>query len=110
MHREISPDLNATPPLAEAPTRQDPGAAIAPAAAIAHELTQPLTAIINSLNAARRLLAAREGPENRLLREILEEALEQSQVASRLVRSLRDSPRRPRAADPDLVAVPARST
>lgn len=103
MHRQTLPDRNDSYPVAEGSTRRDSGTASTPAAAIAHDLTQPLTAIINSLNAARRLLALRDEAENRLLREILDEALGQSQAATRLVRELRDLPRRRHTADGDLI-------
>jgi PAS domain S-box-containing protein len=59
------------------------------AAALAHELSQPLTAVVNSVNAARRLLA-RGGPANSLIaQEVTEEAAGQALRASEIVRSLR---------------------
>jgi PAS domain S-box-containing protein len=59
------------------------------AAALAHEINQPLTAVVNSVNAAKRLLA-RGGPANSLIaQEVTEEAAEQALRASDIVRSLR---------------------
>jgi C4-dicarboxylate-specific signal transduction histidine kinase len=59
------------------------------AAALAHELNQPLTAVVNSVNAAKRLLS-REGRVNLLIaQEITGEAAEQALRASKIVRSLR---------------------
>jgi PAS domain S-box-containing protein len=59
------------------------------AAALAHELNQPLTAVTNSLNAARRLLA---NGSDRIgtAREILDEAAEQSLRQGQIIRRLRD--------------------
>jgi signal transduction histidine kinase len=59
------------------------------AAALAHEISQPLTAVVNSVNAAKRLLA-REGHVNLLTaQEVTDEAAEQALRASEIVRSLR---------------------
>jgi PAS domain S-box-containing protein len=59
------------------------------AAALAHELNQPLTAVVNSVNAAKRLLS-REGRVDLLIaQEITGEAAEQALRASEIVRSLR---------------------
>lgn len=59
------------------------------AAALAHDLNQPLTAVVNSVNAAKRLLT-REGNVNLLIaQEIIEEAAEQALRASEIVRTLR---------------------
>jgi PAS domain S-box-containing protein len=60
------------------------------AAALAHEINQPLTAITNSLNAARRLLS--NGGRDRMgtLREIMDEAAEQSLRVAQIIRRLRD--------------------
>src|ERR1700676_426372 len=59
------------------------------AAALAHEISQPLTAGVNSVNAAKRLLA-RGGPANSLTaQEVTEEAAGQALRASEIVRSLR---------------------
>jgi C4-dicarboxylate-specific signal transduction histidine kinase len=59
------------------------------AAALAHEISQPLTAVVNSVNAAKRLLA-RGGPANSLTaQEVTEEAVSQALRASEIVRSIR---------------------
>jgi PAS domain S-box-containing protein len=59
------------------------------AAALAHEISQPLTAVVNSVNAAKRLLA-RGGQANFLTaQEVTDEAAEQALRASEIVRSLR---------------------
>jgi C4-dicarboxylate-specific signal transduction histidine kinase len=59
------------------------------AAALAHEISQPLTAVVNSVNAAKRLLA-RGGPSNSLTaQEVTDEAAGQALRASEIVRSLR---------------------
>jgi PAS domain S-box-containing protein len=59
------------------------------AAALAHEISQPLTAVVNSVNAAKRLLA-RGGQVNMLTAlEVTDEACEQALRASEIVRSLR---------------------
>jgi PAS domain S-box-containing protein len=59
------------------------------AAALAHEINQPLTAVVNSVNAAKRLLA-RGGRLNLLTaQEVTNEAAEQALRASEIVRSLR---------------------
>jgi PAS domain S-box-containing protein len=59
------------------------------AAALAHEISQPLTAVVNSVNAARRLLA-RGGAANSLTaQEVTEEAAGQALRASEIVRSIR---------------------
>jgi PAS domain S-box-containing protein len=59
------------------------------AAALAHEISQPLTAVVNSVNAAKRLLA-RGGPANSLTaQEVTDEAVGQALRASEIVRSLR---------------------
>ena len=59
------------------------------AAALAHEISQPLTAVVNSVGAAKRLLA-RGGPVNFLTaQEVTDEAAGQALRASEIVRSLR---------------------
>jgi len=59
------------------------------AAALAHEISQPLTAVVNSVNAAKRLLA-RGGEANFLTaQEVTNEAAGQALRASEIVRSLR---------------------
>jgi PAS domain S-box-containing protein len=60
------------------------------AGAFAHEINQPLTALTNSVNAARRTLA--DGPANKLdtSREIMKEAAEQALRAGRIIGRLRE--------------------
>ena len=59
------------------------------AAALAHEISQPLTAVVNSVNAAKRLLAC-GGQVNMLTAlEVTDEACEQALRASEIVHSLR---------------------
>jgi PAS domain S-box-containing protein len=59
------------------------------AAALAHEISQPLTAVVNSVNAAKRLLA-RGGAANSLTaQEVTEEAAGQALRASEILRSIR---------------------
>jgi PAS domain S-box-containing protein len=59
------------------------------AAALAHELNQPLTAVTNSVNAARRLIA-KNGLDPRLLSDILVETAEEAVRAGQIIRRLRD--------------------
>jgi two-component system sensor kinase FixL len=58
--------------------------------ALAHELNQPLTAITNYLNAARRTLQAAAPEEHARLGEILEKATGQTLRAGQIIRRLRD--------------------
>jgi PAS domain S-box-containing protein len=60
------------------------------AAALAHELNQPLTAVTNSVNAARRLLANGERDRIDTAREVMEEAAAQTLRAGQIIRRLRD--------------------
>ena len=59
------------------------------AAALAHELTQPLTATTSSIGAARRLLADRE-IDLATTQEVIAEAAGQARRAGQIVRRLRD--------------------
>jgi PAS domain S-box-containing protein len=59
------------------------------AAALAHEISQPLTAVVNSVNAAKRLLAAGGQVNFMTAQEVAGEAAEQALRASEIVRSLR---------------------
>jgi PAS domain S-box-containing protein len=60
------------------------------AAALAHELSQPLTAVSNSANAARRLLSQSSREKAGTVREIMEEISGQSLRAGQIVRRLRE--------------------
>jgi C4-dicarboxylate-specific signal transduction histidine kinase len=59
------------------------------AAALAHELNQPLTAVTNSANAAKRLTAQIEVGPIETLREIMGEIVEQSLRAGQIIHRLR---------------------
>jgi two-component system sensor kinase FixL len=58
------------------------------ASALAHELNQPLTAVINYAQASRRLLGAGAGEDK--LRPVIEKAVEQASRAGQIIRRLRD--------------------
>jgi PAS domain S-box-containing protein len=60
------------------------------AAALAHELNQPLTAATNSLNAARRLSRKDGHAINDKVGEVVGEAAEQTLRAGQIIRRLRD--------------------
>jgi PAS domain S-box-containing protein len=60
------------------------------AAALAHELNQPLTAAVNSVNAARRLIADDRQQANGKISETMSEAVEQALRAGQIIRRLRD--------------------
>jgi two-component system sensor kinase FixL len=59
------------------------------ASALAHELNQPLSAIANYLNAAKRLLSRSEGADPRAV-DALEKAVGQTLRAGDIIRRLRD--------------------
>ena len=59
------------------------------AAALAHELTQPLTAIINSVNATKRLLAREDRASLVIAQDVADEAAAQALRASDIIRGLR---------------------
>lgn len=58
--------------------------------ALAHELNQPLTAISNYANAARRTLDALDTPPAKLARDMLEKATGQIARAGEIIRRLRE--------------------
>jgi PAS domain S-box-containing protein len=60
------------------------------AAALAHELNQPLTAAANSIKAAKRLLRKNSMQSGATAGEVLDEAFEQSIRAGQIIRRLRD--------------------
>jgi PAS domain S-box-containing protein len=60
------------------------------AAALAHELNQPLTAATNYVNAARRLIANGEREKIQTAREVMDEAAAQTLRAGQIIRRLRD--------------------
>ncbi len=59
------------------------------AAALTHELTQPLTAVINSVNAAKRLLAREDSASLATVQVIADEAASQALQASEIIRRFR---------------------
>jgi len=59
------------------------------AAALAHELIQPLTAIINSVNAAKRLLAREDHASLMVAQDVADEAVAEALRASDIIRGLR---------------------
>jgi two-component system, LuxR family, sensor kinase FixL len=59
-------------------------------AAIAHELNQPLTAILNYTNVAKRLIASPEEPATAKAYEAVSKAGEQAVRAGQIIRRLRD--------------------
>jgi two-component system, LuxR family, sensor kinase FixL len=60
------------------------------ASALAHELNQPLTAIMNYVKAATRTMSALEGPQVVKAREWMEKATNQTARAGQIIRHLRD--------------------
>jgi PAS domain S-box-containing protein len=59
------------------------------AAALTHELTQPLTAVINSVNAIKRLLAQENSASRVVVQDIADEAGSQASRASDIIRGFR---------------------
>jgi PAS domain S-box-containing protein len=59
------------------------------AAALTHELTQPLTAVINSINAAKRLLTREDSASLAIVQDIADEAASQALRASEIIRGFR---------------------
>jgi len=57
---------------------------------LAHELNQPLAAIMNYLNAAGRIVSKLEGAEVARVRELMQKASDQSARAGQIIRHLRD--------------------
>jgi two-component system sensor kinase FixL len=60
------------------------------ASALAHELNQPLTAIMNYVKAASRTMGTIEGPQVEKAREWMEKATNQTARAGQIIRHLRD--------------------
>jgi two-component system sensor kinase FixL len=60
------------------------------ASALAHELNQPLTAIMNYVKAATRTMSALDGPQVAKAREWMEKATNQTARAGQIIRHLRD--------------------
>ena len=59
-------------------------------AAIAHELNQPLTAILNYINAARRTMSVIGDPRASRVAELIDKAASQTSRAGQIIRQLRD--------------------
>jgi len=59
-------------------------------AALAHELNQPLTAILNYLTATRRTLAAHEDPQTARALGYIDKASQQTTRAGQIIRQLRE--------------------
>jgi two-component system, LuxR family, sensor kinase FixL len=59
-------------------------------AALAHELNQPLTAIMNYVTAARRTIAGKDDPQITRGLELLDKAANQTTRAGQIIRRLRD--------------------
>jgi YD repeat-containing protein len=59
------------------------------AAALAHELNQPLTAVVNSVNTAKRLLARGDRANLLIAQQVTDEAAEQALRASAIIHGLR---------------------
>ena len=57
---------------------------------LAHELNQPLAAIMNYLSAAGRTLSRMEAPEAARVRDLVQKASDQSARAGQIIRHLRD--------------------
>jgi PAS domain S-box-containing protein len=60
------------------------------AGALAHEINQPLTALTNSVNAVRRMMASDGNGSSDVCREIIDEAAELALRTGRIIRRLRD--------------------
>jgi two-component system sensor kinase FixL len=60
------------------------------ASALAHELNQPLSAIVNYMKGGRRLLEQKTDAESVMIREAMEKAAEQSLRAGEIIRRLRE--------------------
>jgi two-component system, LuxR family, sensor kinase FixL len=59
-------------------------------AAIAHELNQPLTAVLNYINAARRTISGMKDAQAARVVELIEKAASQTSRAGKIIRQLRD--------------------
>ena len=59
-------------------------------AALAHELNQPLSAILNYINAARRTLSTVQDPQAVRASELIDKAVTQTTRAGQIIRQLRD--------------------
>jgi two-component system sensor kinase FixL len=60
------------------------------ASALAHELNQPLSAIVNYLKGSRRILENKPDGDSQVVRDAIDKAAEQSLRAGNIIRRLRD--------------------
>jgi hypothetical protein len=60
--------------------------------ALVYELSQRLTAIVNSLGAARRLFAAEDQVDLRTAQQVVDEAAEQARLATEVIHQFRREP------------------
>lgn len=60
------------------------------ASGLAHELNQPLSAVINYVQAARRMLAATDGQPGERVHEMMDKAVQQASRAGQIIRRLRE--------------------
>jgi two-component system sensor kinase FixL len=60
------------------------------ASALAHELNQPLSAIVNYLRGSRRILEGKPDGDSAVVRDAIEKAAEQSLRAGQIIRRLRE--------------------
>jgi two-component system sensor kinase FixL len=59
-------------------------------AALAHELNQPLTAVLNYINAARRTVGQLHDPQASRIADLIDKAATQTSRAGQIIRQLRD--------------------
>jgi two-component system, LuxR family, sensor kinase FixL len=59
------------------------------ASALAHELNQPLTAVINYVQACRRMMAAKDAPAVERLQEVMDKAVAQASRAGQIIQRMR---------------------
>jgi two-component system, LuxR family, sensor kinase FixL len=59
------------------------------ASALAHELNQPLTAVINYVQACRRMVAAKDPPSVERLQEVMDKAVAQASRAGQIIQRMR---------------------
>jgi len=64
------------------------------ASALAHELNQPLTAVINYVQACRRMLAAADAPPPERVQEVMDKAVAQASRAGQIIHRMRQFTRK----------------
>lgn len=60
------------------------------ASGLAHELNQPLSAVMNYVQTARRMLAMTDGKTNERVHEMMDKAIQQASRAGQIIRRLRE--------------------